>query len=70
MKKIDVEFLITDWQRGLESIYNTEECQNYTDGDLHRGMILHGSVELSEEDADRLKIALSRRASPSLVIKI
>ena len=70
MANIPVEFVFYDWQRGYQSIYNTEECLDYTDGDLHSGTVLSGSINLDEDDAERLKEAMSRRASPMLVIKV
>jgi hypothetical protein len=67
--KMEVKFVFLDWQRGLNSIYYSEEALEYTEGDLHSGATFSGTIEINDGDAERIKLALSRDAAPVLYIK-
>jgi len=57
LKVVDVDMSFVSWQKGGKSIYGTEAEERYFVGDFKRGCIFKGTIELDDEEIERMKEA-------------
>jgi hypothetical protein len=55
LKTIEVNLSFVSWQKNGKSIYGTEDETRYFVGDFRRGSIFKGTIELDEEEIDRVR---------------
>lgn len=59
-----VSLVFSDWQKVGKSIYNTDEGVNLSCGQFHSGTTFPAEIELDEEDAEELKVAMQNGYTP------
>ncbi len=57
LKVVDVDMSFVSWQKGGKSIYGTEAEERYFVGDFRRGCVFKGTIELDDEEIERMKEA-------------
>lgn len=57
LKVVDVDMSFVSWQKNGKSIYGTEAEERYFVGDFRRGCIFKGTIELDDEEIERMKQA-------------
>ncbi|MCX8093100.1 MAG: hypothetical protein N3E50_02920 [Candidatus Goldbacteria bacterium] len=57
LKVVDVDMSFVSWQKGGKSIYGTEAEERYFVGDFRRGCVFKGTIELDDEEIERMKQA-------------
>lgn len=57
LKVVDVDMSFVSWQKGGKSIYGTEAEEKYFVGDFRRGCVFKGTIELDDEEIERMKDA-------------
>jgi hypothetical protein len=55
LKTFEVNLSFVSWQKNGKSIYGTEDETRFFVGDFRRGSIFKGTIELDEEEMDRVK---------------
>jgi hypothetical protein len=57
LKIVDVDMSFVSWQKGGKSIYGTDAEERYFVGDFRRGCVFKGTIELDDEEIERMKSA-------------
>jgi len=57
LKIVDIDMSFVSWQKGGKSIYGTEAEERYFVGDFRRGCVFKGTIELDDEEIERMKSA-------------
>lgn len=57
LKTFEVNLSFVSWQKNGKSIYGTEDETRFFVGDFRRGSIFKGTIELDEEEMDRVRAA-------------
>jgi hypothetical protein len=55
LKTYEINLSFVSWQKNGKSIYGTEDETRFFVGDFRRGSIFKGTIELDEEEMDRVK---------------
>jgi hypothetical protein len=63
-EKQQVDLVFVSWQQKGKSVYNKDEYEWLFTGDLHRGVVFKATMELGEEEVDRIKRAEKEGIKP------